>query len=139
VLVVDASVAVKWFYPEQDTDKAMALLRTGQKLIAPEIIRIEVAAALTRLLRMGQLQTERAVMLLEQWRKALTKQTVSLEPTEGDFAEAVALSIHLQHQLQDCLYVAVAQRLGAPLVTADRKLLEKSGEIGCAVQPLKGD
>lgn len=136
MLVIDASVAVKWFYPEQETDKALALLRTGQKLIAPEIIRIEVAAALTRLLRMNRLQTEMAMTLLEEWRKALMQQTVSLEPTEEDFAEAVALSIHLQHQLQDCLYVAVAQRLGAPLVTADRKLLEKSGAIGCPLKSL---
>lgn len=64
MLVVDASVAVKWFYPETDSDKAEKLLFSGKKLVAPEIIRIKVAAALTRLFRMQSIDLDTAKALL---------------------------------------------------------------------------
>lgn len=134
MIVVDASVVVKWFIPENDSDKATALLRSGKKLVAPEIIRIEVAAAFTRLYRTGHLDKPTVATQLEKWRRAIAKQTVSLEPTRDDFDVAADLSIQLQHQLQDCLYVAAADRLGVPLVTADAKLLKKSKDISCSLQ-----
>jgi len=136
VLVVDASVAVKWFYPEKDTDKADAILYSGKKLIAPEIIRIEVAAALMRLLRMQSLDLDMAKILLDDWRKSLFHATVSLEPTLLDFDTATDISILIRHQLQDCLYIAVAARLGAPLITADKKLFEKAANVECQLLSL---
>jgi predicted nucleic acid-binding protein len=34
--------------------------------------------------------------------------------------------MELSHPLQDCLYLALAERLGAPLVTADKKFVAKA-------------
>lgn len=78
MIVVDASVAVKWFIPTADSDQAIALLRSGQKLIAPELIRVEVAAALTRLCRTGQIPAAVIQPLLDDWREALHQRAVSL-------------------------------------------------------------
>lgn len=136
MLVIDASVAVKWFLPENDADKAEALLLSGQKLIAPEIIRIEVAAAFTRLLRTGDLDKPTVEAKLEKWHRALTRQAISLERTEEHFAEAAMISMDIQHQLQDCLYVAIGSRLGAPLITADTKLLKKRDKVQCVIRSL---
>ena len=58
--VVDASIAVKWFFPEPGTKAAQALLSGSQKLTAPALIRIEVTAALTRKARTGEILPEDA-------------------------------------------------------------------------------
>ncbi|MFP5404778.1 MAG: type II toxin-antitoxin system VapC family toxin [Gammaproteobacteria bacterium] len=60
MIVIDASVATKWFLPEADSEQAAALLQIGEKLFAPELIRIEVASAITRRARLGELPPEHA-------------------------------------------------------------------------------
>ena len=49
-LVVDASVAAKWFVPETDSDKAVTLrnrhVEGGLTLMAPDLLIYEVANAL---------------------------------------------------------------------------------------------
>ena len=136
MLIIDASVAVKWFLPEKDSNKAEALLLSGQRLIAPEIIRIEVAAAFTRLLRTGDFDRPTVETKLQKWQHALTQQAISLERTSNDFKTATKISMDIGHQLQDCLYVATAKRLNAPLITADKKLLKKADAVNCQLQAL---
>jgi predicted nucleic acid-binding protein len=53
--VVDASVAAKWFVAEPDSEKALALLDQGERFLAPSIIRVEVAGAISRRFREGRL------------------------------------------------------------------------------------
>jgi len=48
MIVVDASVAVKWFFPEAGTAEAQQVLASGDRLAAPALIRVEVAAAIAR-------------------------------------------------------------------------------------------
>ena len=48
-LVVDASIAVKWSVIEQDSDLAAKLIESDHELIAPELLAVEVANALTSL------------------------------------------------------------------------------------------
>jgi predicted nucleic acid-binding protein len=55
MIVVDASVIVKWFIPEVGDFPAKALLAAGDELIAPELARIEVASALIRRRSVGNL------------------------------------------------------------------------------------
>ena len=43
---IDASVAFKWFVPEIDEDKALALLDDATALVAPDLIFAEVANAM---------------------------------------------------------------------------------------------
>lgn len=136
MIVVDASVAVKWFVPEKDSNKASDLLRREHKLLSPEIIRIEVAAALTRRLRTKELSEENTLLLLRDWHDHLALQAISLQATIQDFEAATMLSIQLGHQLQDCLYLAVANRFDIPLITADVKFFNKAIEAGHVVNLL---
>jgi predicted nucleic acid-binding protein len=48
MIVVDASVAAKWFVAKDETPHAHGLLNDTWKLLAPTLIRFEVHAALTR-------------------------------------------------------------------------------------------
>lgn len=58
----------------------------------------------------------------------------------GEFASAIvsaamSLALSLRHKVPDCLYLALAQREGAALATADatlQRLAESQGTIGLA-------
>lgn len=136
MIVVDASVAVKWFVPEQDSEKAEQLVFSRRKLLAPKIISIEVAAAIIRLARIKSISPAMATTLLQDWQRALSDETVTLEPTQYDFQNGTQLSLDLEHPLQDCLYLATADRLEVLLLTADNKFFKKATAAGHDVKLL---
>ena len=55
MLVVDASVAIKWFLLEAGRDEARRLLDAGQRLIAPELIVAEVTNTMWKRVMAGQI------------------------------------------------------------------------------------
>jgi predicted nucleic acid-binding protein len=119
MIVVDASVAVKWFLPETGSEEVTLLLSGTNKLIAPDLIRVEVAAAITRRVRLGELPEDEAMPICDAWLKALSDGVVTLTAAQDDLTEAIKLAMEIKHPLQDCLYLAVAMRLKAVLVTSD--------------------
>jgi predicted nucleic acid-binding protein len=129
MIVVDASVAAKWFLPEAGSDEATQLLSGTDKLIAPDLIRVEVAAAITRRVRLGELLEDEAMPICHAWLKALSDGVITLTPVEDDLAEAIKLALEIKHPLQDCLYLAVAIRLKAVLITSDPKFIERSSAL----------
>ena len=48
MIVVDASVAVKWFLVEAGSEAAPALLETESEIVGPDLLLIEVAGAIVR-------------------------------------------------------------------------------------------
>ena len=63
-LVVDASVAVKWVVAEEGSDAAERLLANGEDLYAPRLMASEIANALWRKARMGEIERGRAGVLV---------------------------------------------------------------------------
>jgi len=119
-LVVDASVAAKWFLPEAGTPEAEAVLRHPAPLLAPELIVAEVASALWKAIRRGAARPAQAGGLPERLSRALRMTPLP------DLAEAaLALALRRDHSVYDCFYVALAAREAAPLLTADRRLLAR--------------
>lgn len=139
MIVVDASVAVKWFLPEADSALAETLLEGGDKLMAPELIRAEVAAAITRRVRLGTLDPQEAERACKAWQEAVVSGVVTLVSNEECLDEAVRIALDIRHPLQDCLYLALALRLGAQLVSADRRLVERGASAWPVVRLLAGD
>ena len=119
MIVLDASVAAKTYLEEAGAEAATELLAGPVKLLAPELIRLEVAGALCRRVRMGELDPGDAEVRSQHWLAELDKGLFTLTPDRDLLPEAVALSTKLKHALQDCLYLAVAIRFHAPLITAD--------------------
>jgi len=128
MIVVDASIVAKWFLPEADSDRAAAMLQ-GERIGAPELVRVEVASAITRRVRLGELSGPFAVAACAAWDQALVSGVVTLSPNEVDLSRAVELAIELEHPLQDCLYLAAAVRQHASLVTGDIRFLEKARTV----------
>lgn len=118
-IVVDASVAVKWFVPEQGEKAAQQLLTGREPLFAPALIRIEVAGAILRYFREGRLQEAQAHMILGAWENLLANGILRQIDNADLFHEAVAFSFICRHALADCFYLAAAKSLDAPVVTAD--------------------
>lgn len=119
-VVVDASVAVKAYLEEPGAEAATELLAGPTRLLAPELIRLEVAGALCRRVRLRELAAGEAEDRCRHWLAALDGGLFALTPDRELLPEAVALATKIKHPLADCLYLAVAIRAHATLVTADR-------------------
>jgi predicted nucleic acid-binding protein len=120
-VVVDASVAFKWYVPEDDADLAQDLVASEHRLIAPEIIVAEVANASWKLVRKGELDPGQHTRIAS----ALPRPFEELVPLTALLARAAAISLALDHPVYDCFYLALSEAREAPLVSADRRLLAK--------------
>ncbi len=118
MLVVDASVAVKWFVKQDSWEAARALGGPSVELIAPELVLAEIASAFWKYVRVNQLAAETAGAMLAQAPSAFAR-IVSLQEL---LPAAFQLSLSIQHPVYDCFYLALARRESAPLVTADKRL-----------------
>ena len=121
--VLDASVAMKWVLPEIDTLKAVRLrneYRQGlRELIAPDVFIPEVAHALTKMERRGIVP----VGFAERRMLNIINCLPDLFPTLPLVRRAIQIASHARIAVYDCLYVALAEREGCELITADEKLI----------------
>jgi predicted nucleic acid-binding protein len=120
-VVIDASVALKWFIEEEGTAQASALLTGADMLVAPDLIVAEVANAGWKAVRAGS-------MLPEQHDHAAARLPLAFDrliPLASLAPRAVAISRALNHPVHDCFYLALAEERAATLVTADRRLLAR--------------
>lgn len=126
MIVVDASVAVKWLLPESGSSDAQELLSGNERLLGPSLIRVEVAAAIARKVRFGEIQSEDGDGAIALWVQSLRDGVITLVSDELDLSNAWAIAVKLNHPLQDCLYLALAERIGAQLITADERFAAKA-------------
>jgi predicted nucleic acid-binding protein len=138
MMVLDASVAVKAYLEETRAEAATELLAGPGQLLAPELIRIEVAAAFCRRVQSGELEPAEAEDRCQHWFMELNRGLFLLMPDRDLLPEAIALSTKLKHAVQDCLYLAAAIRAFAPLVTADRVFHERARPLYKKISLLKG-
>ena len=125
MIVVDASVAVKWFLKEKYSDHAITLLTLQHKLVGPTLAMYEVASAFSRALKRGDIDTDEATNCRDRWLYAIKSSVLRLEHDNRDIVRASELAAKLAHPFADCVYLALAERLDATLVTADAVFIEK--------------
>ena len=132
--VIDASVAVKLLVDEPDSDAARELAASGEELHAPRLMASEVANALWRKARVGEMERADVGAALA----LMTDMPVRWNDDELVSADAVRLALALDHPVYDCVYLALAHRIGATVVTADRQFVTavSSTEHGEAVVTL---
>jgi predicted nucleic acid-binding protein len=126
--VLDASVAVRWFISEAGSEQAVDLISRPIGWIAPHLLVTEVAAALRRNVVAGNLQTASAVAALDAFLQVVRDGILTFADDEALVGSALALALTSQHKLPDCLYLALAEREGAALATADRALARLAKE-----------
>jgi predicted nucleic acid-binding protein len=118
-LVVDASVACKWFVAEDGSDAAEALLARGDGLIAPDLIVPEVCNVAWLKLRRSEVTEEQATAMVT----GLPDLLDEVVPSSQLAARALALARSLDHPAYDCFYLALAELRQTRLITDDRRLL----------------
>ncbi len=123
-LVVDASIVAKWVMDEDGSDRALAL-RHEAGLIAPSLIVSEVGNALWKAVRRGEVKNADAIAALG----VAFGPFDALVPSEDLGVRALELAIALEHPVYDCVYLALAERERAPIITADRALLRAAKRV----------
>jgi predicted nucleic acid-binding protein len=128
VVVVDASIAVKWVVTEPDSDRATELLRAwivaGARLVVPPHFFVECAAVLNKRVRRNELRREDALALF------LTLQATEVVIHGDPLLSHQALAAAGRYQLgsvHDAHYIALAELYGAQFWTADDRLCNALG------------
>lgn len=122
-LVLDASVVLKWFLPEEESPQAQKLRQAHLKgetfIYAPSLLIFEVANALVTKKKLTESEVEKALSIFFftdlnfiEFSQILTNRTART-------ARKYELSIY------DASYITLAQVLSSKFITADRKLFEK--------------
>ena len=123
VLVVDASVMVKCLVVEPDSDLAWMLvesvLRRHDRLVAPDVVLLEVASVVRRAGRRGDMRPEEVQQAIEQ----LASLPVRVVTVRRLWRPALECALSTGASVYDAAYVALAAGLGVPLITADAALV----------------
>lgn len=119
-IVVDASVALKWFAAEVDSSQAHALVR-DETLIAPDLVIAETLNAAWKAVRRGLMKEEQADFV-----DSLVGAFDELVPSAQLGRRALEIGLALDHPVYDGFYIALAERERIQLVTADSRLINKA-------------
>lgn len=128
MIVVDASLAVKWMLIEADTGRALDLAaRHRDEMFAPDLLSIEVVGAIVRRTNEGILSTNASGETLRLWFESWAGNAIRLIVTSADPLErAASLAMTLRHPLKDCIYLALAIELDCALATCDAKFAARA-------------
>lgn len=119
--VVDASVALKWYVNEPDSDQAEWLLGKAELLHAPELLRTELGNALWKNARRRTIGRNQALAGLDSIGRTIAR----WHPVDTLLPQALAWSLEYDHPIYDFCYIALARSLGLTVVTADQALIRK--------------
>jgi predicted nucleic acid-binding protein len=127
-IVLDPSVALKWAtLPEPLQAEALKLrddFRANiHSLIAPDIFTFEIGHVLSKLHRTHKLTAKEAEDALVE----ILTTCPELRDSLPLFPRAFELSLQTRASLWDCTYLALSEQTGAPLVTADERLIKNLG------------
>jgi predicted nucleic acid-binding protein len=115
--IVDASVAIKWVVPETGTAEALALF--GNRLLAPALLQAEAANILWKKVKRGELSASEARIAA----RLLASFRIEFCSPGRELTRVLELAMALDHAAYDCVYLALAEERGVPMVTADAKLI----------------
>ncbi len=123
--VLDASAVLRVITHDQMGAAWAQRLQEAPLVLAPELMLTEVANALWKLQRAGSLAGLHPQLLLADARDLVDQ----IEPDRHLQVEALALACHLDHPIYDCLYLALARREAADLLTSDQRLQRLAAQV----------
>lgn len=127
MIVLDASVALKWIFDDEDGAADALVIRdahiSGEDEVAvPSLFFYEVADVLATKVRLSATEAQAAVRLFWDFEFRVCDLEVD------DFLEAVHISHSNRISVYDACYLVLALRLGCGMATADLKFREKVSE-----------
>lgn len=116
--VIDASVAIKWYLPEEHSIHAARLPLLGVPLYCPDLIFAEAGNILWKYVLRSDCSHDKAVAIL----KELKALSLKVWNTPQIAEEAFEIACRTKSTFYDSLYVALAVKNDCRMVTADLKL-----------------
>ncbi|MCX6036769.1 MAG: type II toxin-antitoxin system VapC family toxin [Chloroflexi bacterium] len=119
-MIVDASVLLNAFFPDEDQPQAQLLLRdhaSGRvRLKAPTLLIYEVSNAVWQAERRGRIASAQTDEILQ----AVSALGIDLMPLE--WGETLPLARRFGRSAYDATYLTLAERMGEQLITGDMRL-----------------
>ncbi len=113
--VVDANVVIPWYVEDEGSEAACQLI--GASLVAPSFLLTEVGNIVWKKVKRKEIVASHALAILAEVEVVIPR--IADEPHHS---RALEIALTLAYPVYDCLYLALAEALGIPLVTADVKL-----------------
>ena len=121
-LVVDSSVAIKWFVVEPYSAEARRILNDYQAgiltLLAPDLINAEIGNIVWKKHSLQGMAAADAQLIVDAFRTLTIVQT----PTAALLDSAYRFAVAHRRTVYDMLYVALSVQVACDFVTADEKL-----------------
>ena len=134
--VIDANIAAKLFVPEPLSDKADALFAhladVNARLCVPDVFYVELGSVLLKLTRNKWLSANDAALNLQTLMSLRLKRFATFDL----IADALRIGAANMIAMYDAVYVTLAARLGAPLITDDERLAQAMAHTAYDVRTL---
>ena len=132
IVVVEPSVAIKWFVEEPLRPQARSLLVNRHELIAPDILIAGVAELAWQKATAGEIALDQAEPIVR---------CIGLPSFISAFVEssrlrsrALTLALQCSRPVHECFYAACAEAASAPLVCCDETFLAALRGEGIAIR-----
>jgi predicted nucleic acid-binding protein len=119
-VVIDASVAAKWFIPEELSTEARSLLTAEYQFLAPDLLWAELGSILWKKHRRQEIDKRTATRVLRDFSRV----PIEFHASERSVEAALELAIGHGVTVYDGLYLALAASQGCHVVTGDRGLYQ---------------
>jgi predicted nucleic acid-binding protein len=124
-IIIDASIIIKWLLPDEEDKIALKIKQDFDKemltITIPHLTYYEIGNVLKTAIKRERISEDSAKKLYS----ALIDLEFVVYATKDLFALTLSKSIDFDISVYDASYVALAEYLQKPFVTADRKLLNK--------------
>ena len=124
MIVVDASVAIKWIEKEEDSEKAVLLQKSHllkqNEIIVPQLIYFEIANTLSTKSKVEEKYIELGINIVY-------NTDLKIEQLErSDLLKASNLAKKYKTSVYDMIYAVVAKKYDTILITTDEKFIQKT-------------
>jgi predicted nucleic acid-binding protein len=130
---LDTSVVIPLYLPETGSARAEAAVRALARPSVSDLTEVEIASALARRRRLGELTSAEAQRILSTFEAHLAQgvyQRIELGPTHLRAAGALVWTASVNVLALDAIHVAIAQTEQLRLVTADQKMAAAAQNAG---------
>lgn len=121
ILVVDASIAVKWAFKEEYSEIAEKLLYSGIKLVAPDLLLMEVSNTIWKKCRRNEIISSEIERILQ----SITSVFDEIRPSGSLFPRPLILSTLIDQPVYDCVYLSMAELYQIKVLTADQRFFSR--------------
>ena len=129
IIVLDASAGIELSLSRENSEKYGQVLERSTKVISSDLYKAEVTNVLWKYFKAGQLSKEETFKCLH-YCEDLVDEFVDISSNNE---EALLEGIRIRHSVYDLLYLTLARRNGATLLTQDKKLKEIAKQNGIEV------